>query len=144
MDDGQAQPIGERLAAADLHGEPVMRPMQHRLAMKSHHIDAVGADTMRGEKARDCGGMAFGHHLLGSRQRSRARFPVVQRFRIDKRATQEVALFRAIGVRRARPEAGYALAIGLDHSHVDAVERSAAHKADRTHHPSPGCIGPWT
>ena len=50
IDDCNSEPRGQCRAVAELHAEPVLWPMHHRLAMKSHHTDRTRRDAIGSQK----------------------------------------------------------------------------------------------
>ena len=80
-------------------------------------------------------GMNAGHEGIGFRQHARPRRALGQRRALFQRLPQQGLLAVRIGPVAGRPEAGDALAIGLDQRHIDAVERGPAHQPDCPYYP---------
>ena len=101
--------------------------MQHGLAVKPDNGHFGFVDMFGGEKGLDRLGMDAGHEGVRFCQHAGPRRTVGQGRTLLQRLPQQSLLGVGIGPVSGRPEAGDALAIGLDQRHVDAVERGSAH-----------------
>src|SRR5262249_41283057 len=83
------------------------------------------------EEFLDCFGMAERDQRLRVGEPARTRSPIGECPRISRCLAKNGAIGFAVGKRAGRAELDDPLPVGCDQRHVDAVERSAAHQADR-------------
>ncbi len=137
VSDRQAQPLSETPGVDELHGSaalaPARRLVQHGLAM--HACGGKPRDRLAGvgEKGAGGGEMLLGHGPGGGFEDGRRRIaprPVPRRLdgRLDRGACGGAEL-----AFRRRAQFGDALAVGVEHGHVDRVQRGAGHEAEDAH-----------
>jgi hypothetical protein len=133
--DRQSETPRERVAVADLHREPALGPMQHGLAVKADDIDRAQRQFVVFEVI--CNGIAVraGHQGLCLSEYTGPLRPVGHSSRVAQPLAQQRTLALRVGTIASRPECTDSFAVGLDHRHVNAVERCPAHQPDRLHVP---------
>jgi hypothetical protein len=124
----------QRFGVADLHRQPLQRPVQHGLAVKSDDIDVFPRNVVVRREGRDRLGVGRGHHTLGLAQNAGPRVAIRQLHRLGQRLAQHAALGLAVGPVAGRPERFYAFAVGLDQGDIDPVQRRSAHQPYGSHH----------
>ena len=96
--------LGERGGVADLHRQPLLRPVQHGLAVEADDIDLFAADVVLRGEGGDRFGMGLGHGLLGLAQDAGLRVTLRQMHGLRQRLPEQAALALGIGAVAARPE----------------------------------------
>ena len=134
VNNGESKSPRQRARIADLHRQSLLGPMQHRLPVKTDHIDARAVDAVRLQKILDRPHMRLGDNRLRRRHRARPLRAVGDRDRIRQRLPQHGALVVRIGAEATRPLCDARLAVRLDQRDVDAIHRGAGHQADCAHH----------
>ena len=76
--DTDAKPLRQRGAVAELDSQPVLRPVQHGLAMEADHRDVLRCELVLREESFDRFGMSPRDQRLGFAQRTRARHTIGQ------------------------------------------------------------------
>jgi len=123
----QPKPARQQGAVADLPCAPFGRAMQNRVTVKADHIDRSF--------------WIFPEKLLDGLGVQPCQFPFdrSRRTLAAQHRAQPFPELLGIGERHRGPRVDPFAAVGLDHSDVDAVERGAAHQAERPMEPAPGC-----
>jgi hypothetical protein len=133
VDDGDAEPLGERRAVAELHRQPPLGAVQHGLPMKADHRDRVRRHGVRGEERLHRLGMHVGHPLLRLGEEPGPLRTLRELSGGGDRPAQQLSLAVAVGAIAGGTEAADPLAVGLDQRHIHPVAGGAAHQADRAH-----------
>ena len=128
-----AKPFGQPLAIAQLHRQPVERPVQHRLAVKADHIDIRRTQPLARQKRLDSGGMPVSQFALQFGEIARTFVALLDRLGNVQGLLQPLAKPRVVGreCRGASPH--NAIAVGFQHGQIDAIHRGAAHQPDCPH-----------
>ena len=135
--DVDAEPRRQRLAVSDLNGQPLLGPVQNRLAMETDDVDACPINLIFAQKRLDSLGMSICDHAFGKRQDARARRPVFKRRGFRERGAKKRAIIVAIGIKTSRTEVQSPFAVGFDKSRVHPIHRGAGHQAYGAVHGQP-------
>jgi len=129
-DHGNAQGVGEELTVAELPSLAPIRAVQHRLAVKAHHVHVRRRQTLRRHQPPHRLHMAQ-RQLAADGRRAGPRPAPQQR-------PQAIAKGVVIGLQRRRSEPLHPTAVGDHQRRIDAIEGRAAHQADGGQRRFPG------
>ncbi len=132
---------GQQRAVADLHGQCLIRPVQHRLAMKTNDVDIAGFKPVTVQEGLHRRRMGKRQLALGLAQIAGSLTPFTNGLGCRERLLPDGAQARIVGEITARPVPYHAFAIRAQQGDIDTVHRCAAHQPDRrfdlTHAPLP-------
>ncbi len=131
VDDGQPDAASEGGAIADLDGEPAIRRVEHGLAVEAHDRGGDALVGGVGRKGLDHGAMGLRHEPFGGGDRARPLLAAGDGTGLAERGAQQVALGGFVRAEQGRAEGGDGLSVRQHQRGVDAVERGAAHQAER-------------
>ncbi len=127
VDHRDLQRRAQRRAVAELHGQALLRPVQHRLPVKSHNIDAGERNPILCGKSLDAFGVLIREHAFRQRKDAAAVVAAPEPPRGHHRLAQKVPLGRSVWKLGGRSESVDRLPVRLDQCHIDAIHRGAAH-----------------
>ncbi|SPU67185.1 Uncharacterised protein [Brucella neotomae] len=129
INDRNARFASQQRAVADLDSQALVRAMQHRLAMKTDHVDLVRLQALFVKEIMNSNGMEQCQVMLKLPQQAGTLGPVFDGARIDKPCFQPRAKTIRI-IHRGRSAPLYPVfAVGSKKSNVDPIHRGAAHQS---------------
>ncbi|MNZ98800.1 hypothetical protein D3C78_1181020 [compost metagenome] len=123
--------FSQKRTVADLHGQRLIRPVQHGLAMKTDHVDIAGFKPVTVEEGFDRRGMGKRQLALCLTKIAGTLAPFANGFGCHKRLLPDGPQAGIIGEITARPVPHHAFAIRAQQGDIDAVHRCPAHQPDR-------------
>jgi hypothetical protein len=121
------------VAVADLQGQPPLRPVYERLAVKPDRRHLAALQSVGNEKRLHRLGMSVVNEPLGLGDDVGPCRPIGQIGSRRGGAAQQRAFGVAIGTAGGGAELGDAFAVAVDQPDIDAILRRPAHQADRQH-----------
>jgi hypothetical protein len=139
MRHGHTRLARQQGGVAELHGAahpPGLRPLvQHGLPMHADQVDVGPRQRVGGQEFLRRGEVFLCARRGGLGEDGRLRRPARPRQRLSGRLQHDVAGGFAELAFPRRAEGGDRLAVGLQHRHVDGVERGSGHESEDAHAP---------
>ena len=132
----------DRIFPIRVHSRHIVRDtlVQHRLPVKSDHVDLCRLQPLLGDEPVDEAAMPLGQLALDGGETARPVSAAGEPLGVLDRLPEACPEARRVGGGRPGAASQQRSAVGLDQGDIDAVERGAAHQPDRPHVSGASCL----